>query len=152
MYNLTAEDLEIQARARTFIDEVIPYEEEAEANAGELPADVVARIEDRARELGLLATNMPAQYGGGGCTMLQQVLVQEQGGRATNALGLVPDHAAVVVPARRHPGADREVRRPGHPGREGGVLRHHRGGRRLRRRRHRLDGPPRRATSTSSTA
>jgi len=87
VYNLTAEDLEIQARARTFIDEVIPYEEEAEANAGELPDDVVARIEDRARELGLLATNMPAHYGGGGCTMLQQVLVQEQGGRATNALG-----------------------------------------------------------------
>ena len=87
MYNLTAEDLEIQARARTFIDEVIPYEEEAEANAGELPADVVTRIEARARELGLLATNMPVRYGGGGCTVLQQVLVQEQGGRATNALG-----------------------------------------------------------------
>ncbi len=87
MYNLSAEDLEIQARARTFIDEVIPFEEEAEANDGELPPDVVAGFADRVAELGLLATNMPVEFGGGGCTMLQQVLIQEQGGRATNALG-----------------------------------------------------------------
>ena len=87
MYNLSPEDLEVQARARTFVDEVIPYEEEAEANSGELPPEVVARFEARAAELGLQATNMPAEFGGGGCTMLQQVLVQEQGGRATNALG-----------------------------------------------------------------
>ena len=33
-----------------------------------------------------MATNMPAELGGGGCTMLQQVLVQEQVGRVTNAL------------------------------------------------------------------
>ena len=32
----------------------------------------------RARELGLCATNMPTELGGGGCTTLQQVLVQEQ--------------------------------------------------------------------------
>ncbi len=80
MYNLSADDLEVQARARTFVDEVIPYEEQAEADAGELPPEVVARFESRAAELGLLATNMPAEYGGGGCSMLQQVLIQEQGG------------------------------------------------------------------------
>jgi alkylation response protein AidB-like acyl-CoA dehydrogenase len=32
---------------------------------------------------------MPAELGGGGCTTLQQVLVQEQVGRVTNALGWV---------------------------------------------------------------
>ena len=32
-------------------------------------------------------TNMPAELGGGGCSALQQVLVQEQMGRVTNALG-----------------------------------------------------------------
>ena len=36
MYQLTAEDLEVQARARGLIDEVIPYEVEAEMNNGEL--------------------------------------------------------------------------------------------------------------------
>ena len=71
------------------MDELIPYEEEAEANGGELPAEVGSKIQARALELGLHATNMPAELGGGGYSMLQQVLVQEQGGRATNALGWI---------------------------------------------------------------
>jgi len=87
MYQLSVEDLEIQSRARVLIDEVIPFEVEAEMNNGELAAEVKSRHHARARELGLLATNMPAELGGGGYTMLQQVLVQEQVGRATNALG-----------------------------------------------------------------
>ncbi len=89
MYNLTPADLEIQTRARTLVDELIPYEEEAEAHGGELPDAVVERIRERTLDLGLHATNMPKELGGGGCSMLQQVLVQEQGGRATNALGWV---------------------------------------------------------------
>lgn len=87
MHQLSSDDLEVQARARGYIDEVIPYEVEAEMNDGELPGEVKARHVARARDLGLLATNMPAELGGGGYTMLQQVLVQEQVGRATNALG-----------------------------------------------------------------
>jgi alkylation response protein AidB-like acyl-CoA dehydrogenase len=87
MHGLSSDDLEIQAKARSFIDELIPYEAEAEMNEGELPADVAEKYEALARELGLLATNMPVELGGGGYTALQQVLVQEQVGRATNALG-----------------------------------------------------------------
>jgi len=86
MYGLSAEDLEIQARARTFADELIPFEVEAEMNGGDLPKDVVAAHKSRAIELGLYATNMPKELGGGGRTSLQQVLVQEQVGRVTNAL------------------------------------------------------------------
>lgn len=86
MHGLSAEDLEIQERARSFVDELLPYEVEAEMNGGELPAEAAAAFQSRARELGLLATNMPTTLGGGGCTALQQVLVQEQVGRATNAL------------------------------------------------------------------
>jgi alkylation response protein AidB-like acyl-CoA dehydrogenase len=86
MYGLTEDDLDIQKRARTFADEVIPYEEQAELAGGELPADLAAAHAARARELGICATNMPQELGGGGCTTLQQVLVQEQVGRVTNAL------------------------------------------------------------------
>ena len=86
MYGLTEDDLDIQKRARTFADEVIPYEEQAELAGGELPADLAATHAARARELGICATNMPKELGGGGCTSLQQVLVQEQVGRVTNAL------------------------------------------------------------------
>jgi alkylation response protein AidB-like acyl-CoA dehydrogenase len=89
MYGLTEADLEIQARARAFADELIPFEVAAEMAGGELPAPVTEKHAARARELGLCATNMPAELGGGGCTTLQQVLVQEQCGRVTNALAWV---------------------------------------------------------------
>jgi acyl-CoA dehydrogenase len=89
MYGLTEADLDIQARARLFADELIPFEVTAELNGGELPAAVTEKHAARARELGLCATNMPTELGGGGCTTLQQVLVSEQGGRVTNALAWV---------------------------------------------------------------
>jgi acyl-CoA dehydrogenase len=86
MYSLSVQDLQIQARARTFADELIPFEVTAELNGGDLPRDVVAAHAARARELGLHSANMPESLGGGGCTSLQQVLIQEQAGRVTNAL------------------------------------------------------------------
>jgi alkylation response protein AidB-like acyl-CoA dehydrogenase len=99
MYGLTDDDLQIQARARGFADELIPFEEEAERSAGELPPDVHAAHAKRARELGLQATNMPKDLGGGGCTALQQVLVQEQMGRVTNGLGWVATTPPSWLPA-----------------------------------------------------
>jgi alkylation response protein AidB-like acyl-CoA dehydrogenase len=99
MYGLSEEDLQIQARARGFAAELIPFEEEAERSGGELPPDVTAAHAKRARELGLTATNMPKDLGGGGCTSLQQVLVQEQMGRVTNALGWVATTPPSWLPA-----------------------------------------------------
>jgi alkylation response protein AidB-like acyl-CoA dehydrogenase len=89
MYGLTEADLDIQARARELADELIPFEVTAEMNGGELPPEVTAKHAARARDLGLCATNMPAELGGGGCTALQLVLLEEQTGRVTNALGWV---------------------------------------------------------------
>src|SRR5271154_6995000 len=88
MYVLSDEDRDIQARARVFADELIPFEVEAELGGG-LPDDVTEAHKKRALELGLHSTNMPKELGGGGYTSLQQVLVQEQVGRVTNALGWV---------------------------------------------------------------
>jgi acyl-CoA dehydrogenase len=88
VYGLSDEDLAIQSRARSFADELIPFEVTAEMDGGELPPDVTAGHAKRARELGLHSTNMPTELGGG-CSMLQVVLVQEQMGRVTNALGWV---------------------------------------------------------------
>ncbi len=99
MYGLSDEDLRIQARARTFADELIPLEVEAEMNDGDLPKDVVAGHKARAVELGLFATNMPIELGGSGYTSLQQVLVQEQVGRVTNALGWVAATPPSWLPA-----------------------------------------------------
>jgi acyl-CoA dehydrogenase len=86
MYRLSDDDLEIQARARSFADQLIPYEVTAELSNGMLPDDLAAAHAARARELGLHAANMPKELGGGGATSLKQVLIQEQVGRVTNAL------------------------------------------------------------------
>src|SRR5262249_56449781 len=64
----------------------VPCGTPAEMTGGGLPEDVPAGHAARARELGLAATNMPRELGGGGNTSLQQVLVHEQVGRVTNAL------------------------------------------------------------------
>ena len=89
MYGLTAEDLRIRDTAREFVDTLIPYEVEAEAAGGQLPKEITAAHHARAIELGLYATNMPKAVGGPGFTALQQVLVQEQVGRVTNAIAWV---------------------------------------------------------------
>ncbi|MGH3194835.1 MAG: acyl-CoA dehydrogenase family protein [Streptosporangiaceae bacterium] len=96
---MSEEDLQIQARARGFADELVPFEDEAERADGELSADITAAHAKRARELGLHSTNMPRELGGGGCTSLQQVLVQEQMGRVTNALGWVAATPPSWLPA-----------------------------------------------------
>ena len=80
MYGLTAEDQRIRDTAAAFVESLMPYEVEAELAGGLLPKELTAEIHDRAVELGLYATNMPASVGGPGCTALQQVLVQEQVG------------------------------------------------------------------------
>jgi alkylation response protein AidB-like acyl-CoA dehydrogenase len=87
-YPMADEDREIQERARRFVDdELIPHEVEAEMNGGRLADDVRAKHRRLAIELGLYAMNMPRELGGGGMTTFQQVLVSEQLGRVTNALG-----------------------------------------------------------------
>jgi acyl-CoA dehydrogenase len=86
MYGLTPADLDLQGRARGFASELVGFEREAEENGGRLPHEVTKSLHERAIELGLYATNMPASVGGPGCTTLQQVLVQEQGGRVTNGI------------------------------------------------------------------
>ena len=94
----------------------------------QLPRELVDGHHGRAIELGLYATNMPTEVGGRGCTTLQQVLVQEQAGRVTNALGWVLAHAAGLVARGRH--ADQRERwlLPTVRGETRGVLRDHRGG------------------------
>ena len=89
MYGLSQDDLALQNTARAFADELIPFEEEAEMNEGELAEGIVDKQRARAIALGLYSTNIPRELGGQGCTALQQVLVQEQAGRVTNALGWI---------------------------------------------------------------
>jgi alkylation response protein AidB-like acyl-CoA dehydrogenase len=97
---LTQRDREVQEKARGFVDgELIPWEVHAEMHDGEVPGEVAERHVRVARELGLTAINQPRELGGGGYTMLQQALIQEQTGRVTNALGWVVSTPAGWLPS-----------------------------------------------------
>jgi alkylation response protein AidB-like acyl-CoA dehydrogenase len=87
-YPLSPEDRAIQDRARRFVDEeLIPWEQHAEEHGGAIPVEDKQRHHDLVIELGFSGMNLPKELGGGGYTTLQQVLVSEQIGRVTNALG-----------------------------------------------------------------
>jgi alkylation response protein AidB-like acyl-CoA dehydrogenase len=77
-----------QEKVRRFVsEELIPHEVEAEMNGGELPPEIRGRQIRRAKEIGLNALGIPKEMGGAGLTSLEQVVVQEEIGKATNALG-----------------------------------------------------------------
>jgi alkylation response protein AidB-like acyl-CoA dehydrogenase len=91
-------DQEIQAAARALADELAPHEVTVELAGGELPEELLAAHRRRVAELGFEAINMPRELGGGGFSAFQQVLVQEQIGRVTNALGWVVHTPASWLP------------------------------------------------------
>jgi acyl-CoA dehydrogenase len=84
-FSLTQEQLELRARARALTEKIMVHEEACEA-AGGLPADVHREVADRVLHHRLNAINMPAEWGGQGLGVLDQVIVQEQLGQLTNAL------------------------------------------------------------------
>ena len=76
------EDLRMMKETlRRFIDaEVIPIEREA-YDGHEMVAEVRARLQARARELGIWMIDVPEEYGGMGLGLLARVLVWEETGR-----------------------------------------------------------------------
>ena len=84
-FTLTPEQAELGERAAALAAEIMVHEEACEAANG-LPPEVHAEVADRVRAHRLNAINMPAEWGGQGLGVLEQVIVQEQLGRLTNAL------------------------------------------------------------------
>jgi len=77
---------ELRARSRRFTEEqLFPRELEVEEH-GPLPEDVQRRLLAQSIELGLWGLNVPKEKGGRGAGVLEQVIVQEEAGRATNDL------------------------------------------------------------------
>ena len=153
-YPLSDDDREIQERARRFVDEeLIPWEQHAEEHGGKIPEDRAAPPRGaRASSSGLSGMNLPKELGGGGFTTLQQVLVSEQIGRVTNALGWCVHTPAAWAPEVMTPEQIERWLKPAIRGERQRVLRDHRGGRGLRRRRDRGDRAGATATTTCSPA
>lgn len=81
----TPEQLELHARARALADEIAVHELACEEQNGLEPA-VHRAVAERVLHHRLNAINMPAEWGGQGLGVLDQVIVQEQLGALTNAL------------------------------------------------------------------
>src|SRR3954470_23258974 len=85
--SLTAAERSLQARARSFVDDVlIPLEERAERAHGRLPADDVERVRRESLARGLSGGLHSAEHGGQGWSHVEWYLVEEQFGRSTNAI------------------------------------------------------------------
>ncbi|HEX5193078.1 MAG TPA: acyl-CoA dehydrogenase family protein [Solirubrobacteraceae bacterium] len=84
-FTYTPEQLELRERAQSLTDAMIPFEIPCEEGRG-LPAESLAEIRRAVLEHRLNAINMPAEWGGQGLPVLDQVIVQERLGRLTNAL------------------------------------------------------------------
>ena len=85
--NLTPEQLELQQRAREFVENVLmPLELEAEERGGKLPEETVETIKREAIAARLNGGRFAPEHGGQGWTMLEWFLVNEQFGRVTNGL------------------------------------------------------------------
>ena len=84
---LTSEQLELQQRARTFVETVLmPLELEAEELGGRLPEGTIDLVKREAIAQRLHGGRFAPEYGGQGWSMLEWFLVNEQFGRVTNGL------------------------------------------------------------------
>ena len=84
---LTPDQLELQRRAREFVENVLmPLELEAEERGGELPESTVEDIKREAISARLNGGRFAPEYGGQGWSMLEWFVVNEQFGRVTNGL------------------------------------------------------------------
>ena len=86
-FALTPAQESLRETARRFVVDVLqPLEVEFERAGGRLSPEVAADVRRGAIEAGLAGGELPVAVGGGGWTMLEQVLVHEQYGQVTGGL------------------------------------------------------------------
>ena len=84
---LPPEIREFKERVGRFVEEEAYPLEQRIAERGSIDSDEVEALRDKAREAGLAMLNMPPENGGIGLSMLGQVAIEEESGKATNGLG-----------------------------------------------------------------
>ncbi len=77
--------LDLKRRARALTDTIMAFEDECEQANG-LSAESHAAIKQAVLDSRLQAINTPAEFGGAGLSILEQVVVQDELGKLTNAL------------------------------------------------------------------
>ena len=85
--DLTPEIHDLKAAVGRFVEaEVYPLEARI-AERGSIDPDELSALRSRARDAGFAMLNMPAELGGRNLSMLAQVALEEESGKATNGLG-----------------------------------------------------------------
>ncbi len=107
---LTPEDASLQARARAFCEGVLmPLEDECEEHDG-LSPESLAGARQAVIDHGFQAINHAVADGGGGYDVFQQVLVEEEWGKATGALWDIPWRPSIPLAAATEAQKDEYLR------------------------------------------
>lgn len=78
-YGFSDELLMITATVRKFIEnEVIPLEQNEDPDAIELPAPLVAELQDKTRAMGMFQPGVPEEFGGGGLDFFSYTVLIEE--------------------------------------------------------------------------
>jgi alkylation response protein AidB-like acyl-CoA dehydrogenase len=89
VFELPADVRELKARAAEFVEREIRPIEEKVAKTESIDRADIALLRKKARAAGFAMLNMPARYGGKDLSMLGQVAIEEEAGKATNGLGFI---------------------------------------------------------------
>ncbi|MFF5289839.1 acyl-CoA dehydrogenase family protein [Paractinoplanes globisporus] len=104
-FSYSPDQLDLKRRAAEYTALLMEYEDESEQAGGPLPAETVRALTRKAMEYGVYGINMPAEWGGAGLSLLDQVIVEEEFGKATNCLWDIPWRPSNVLaygtPAQR---------------------------------------------------
>jgi alkylation response protein AidB-like acyl-CoA dehydrogenase len=85
--DLPADIRELKERVARFVENEVYPLERVIAERGSIDPAEVEELRRRARGEGFSMLNMPVEYGGRGLSMLGQVALEEEAGKATNGLG-----------------------------------------------------------------
>ena len=85
-FSLSEEQHLLVSSIRGFIESELRPLEEGIEKTGRLADDVASEIRAKSRELGLYAVNIPTKYGGGGLSVLDWMIAEEQFGRTSDIL------------------------------------------------------------------
>jgi alkylation response protein AidB-like acyl-CoA dehydrogenase len=86
-FSLPEDIRELKARAARFVEKEIRPIEEKVAKTETIDLADFALLRKKARAAGFSMLNMPVKYGGKDLSMLGQVAIEEEAGKATNGLG-----------------------------------------------------------------
>src|SRR5690348_10571287 len=89
-FRYTPEQADLKRRAAEYAKLLMRYEDQSEQAGGPLPAELVRELTQAAKDAGVYAINMPTEWGGAGLSLLDQVIVEEEFGKATNCLWDIP--------------------------------------------------------------